>query len=225
MTYDVILADPPWKYDVPTPKRRIENHYKTISLALLCDLEIPSASNSVLYLWATTPLLLDALKVIEAWGFKYKSHAIWDKGSPGMGYWFRGQHELLIVAAKGKIKPPPPDMRCGSILRYPAQNRLARINGKCNAHSRKPWEVRAMISRWYPGSRKLEMFARDTEEGWDVFGNEVENSIKIDMRPRVDKRICPNCDWFGSESNCLDWKHSTGERFCPECHEVTEMLL
>ena len=177
--YQLIYADPPWQYDVPTPKRRVENHYQTISTKELCNLSIPADDNCVLYLWATAPMLIDALQVTEAWGFKYKSHAIWDKGSSGMGYWFRGQHELLIVSIKGKVIAPKPYMRCGSLLRYPAQNRLARINGKCNTHSKKPWEVREMISRWYPTSKKLELFAREQTQGWDVFGNEVEGSIRL----------------------------------------------
>lgn len=176
--YDVIYADPAWRYDFSkSDSRQIENQYPTMTVDEICALEIPAKKNSVLYLWATSPKLLEALKVINAWGFEYKSHAIWDKGSSGIGYWFRGQHELLIAATKGKVSPPKPDLRCGSLLRYPNQNRLARINGKCNHHSLKPWEIREMIKRWFPTHDRLELFAREKTEGWDVWGNQVDNSI------------------------------------------------
>lgn len=56
----------------------------------------PSEDNAVLYLWATAPKLLEALEVMRAWGFKYKTQAVWDKSWVGMGYWFRGQHEILL---------------------------------------------------------------------------------------------------------------------------------
>lgn len=172
--YSVIYADPPWRYDfAATDNRQVENQYPTMSIEELCAMKIPAAKNAVLYLWATAPKIPEAIQLIEAWGFKYKSQAVWDKGTPGMGYWFRSQHEPLIVATRGKMSPPQNDMRCGSLLRYPIQSRLARVDGKCNAHSRKPWEVRAMIARWYPNHRKLELFAREKTDGWDVYGNEV----------------------------------------------------
>lgn len=172
--YSVIYADPPWRYDfAATSNREIENQYPTMSIEELCAMKIPAAKNAVLYLWATAPKMPEAMQLIEAWGFKYKSQAVWDKGTAATGYWFRGQHEILIAATRGKISPPPADKRCGSMLRYPNQSRLARVNGKCNAHSRKPWEVRAMIARWYPNHRKVELFAREITDGWDVWGNEV----------------------------------------------------
>jgi site-specific DNA-methyltransferase (adenine-specific) len=178
--YQIIYADPPWRYDFAgTSNRKIENKYQTMSIEELCGLKIPADDNSVLYLWATAPKLPEALRLIEAWGFKYKSQAVWDKGSPAMGYWFRGQHEILIAATRGKMSPPPADKRCGSMLRYPNQSRLARIDGKCNAHSRKPWEIRAMIARWYPGMNMVELFAREKTEGWDSWGNEVECDLAL----------------------------------------------
>ena len=188
--YQIIYADPPWKYSfAPSKKMKIENHYKTLSVDEICTIVPPAEKNSVLFLWSTSPKLIEAIRVINAWGFSYTTHAIWDKGSRGMGYWFLGQHEMLIVAKRGQFSPPAPAMRCGSMLRYPNQNRLARINGKCNVHSLKPWEIRAMISRWYPECSKLEMFARQKTEGWDIWGNEISNDVEIEESPVLGEEV------------------------------------
>lgn len=175
--YDIIYADPPWRYDFSKSEiREIESEYVTMSIEDIMRMRIPAAKNSVLYMWATAPKLLEALDVIDAWGFTYKTHAIWDKEKMGMGYWFRGQHELLLVATKGTFSPPEQGVRVSSVIR---QNR-----GK---HSQKPMSFRDMISNWFPDKEKLELFARTREgmfgnyeyEGWDVYGNQAENSIKL----------------------------------------------
>lgn len=99
--YEVIYADPPWRYDFSkSNSREIENQYPTMSVDEICSLKVPTADNAVLYLWATAPKLLEALRVMDAWGFEYKTNAVWDKQIIGMGYWFRGQHELLLVVEK-----------------------------------------------------------------------------------------------------------------------------
>jgi len=180
--YDVIYADPAWRYDFSKTKNRdIENQYPTMKVEDICNLPIIdiTSDNCILYLWATAPKLMEALRVVDAWGFTYKTQAVWDKGASGIGYWFRGQHEILIVATKGKPKPPKPNLRCGSLLRYPNQNRLARINGKCNHHSLKPWEIKEMIKRWFPEAKKIELFSREKTNGFDAWGNEVESDINL----------------------------------------------
>ena len=167
--YKIIYADPPWRYDFSkSDSRQIENQYQTMSLDEICGLTVPSDKNAVLYLWATAPKLLEALKVMDAWGFKYKTHAVWDKGKIGMGYWFRGQHELLLVGVKGKWSPPEPSKRIPSIY---AEDR--------NGHSSKPEAIRSFIQLWFPQHDKIELFARQKTEGWDVWGNEVESDIKL----------------------------------------------
>ena len=94
--YNIIYADPPWRYDFSkSNNRKIENQYPTMTVDEICNLPIPTSKNAVLYLWATAPKLLEALKVMKAWGFEYKTNAVWDKDAIGMGFWFRGQHELL----------------------------------------------------------------------------------------------------------------------------------
>lgn len=169
--YQIIYADPPWKYNFSkSDSRQIENQYPTMELQEIKDLvyELPIDINAVLYLWATAPKLKEALEVMKAWGFEYKTHAIWDKEILGMGYWFRGQHELLLVGVKGKFSPPGQELRVSSVVKE-----------KRNKHSKKPSKVRGLIASWYPSQNKLELFAREKTEGWDVWGNEVDSDIKL----------------------------------------------
>lgn len=163
--YGVIYADPPWRYSAGTadPTRTIENQYPTMSDEEICSLNVPAAKNAVLFLWATAPLLESGLKVMSAWGFRYKTQAMWDKEIVGMGYWFRGQHEILMVGTRGKVSPPPQPLRISSVIRC-----------RRGRHSAKPDYVRDMIAAWYPDALKLEMFSRLKRPGWDVFGNQVE---------------------------------------------------
>ena len=171
--FDVVYADPPWRYSFSKSKSRdIENQYPTMTIDDICALRVPAAENCVLYLWATAPKLEEALRVVSAWGFTYKTHAAWDKELIGMGYWFRGQHELLMVATRGKVSPPPQGLRCGSVIRH-----------RRSRHSAKPPEVRDMIAAWFPNARRLEMFARDKTEGWTVWGNEVEANARPHALP------------------------------------------
>jgi len=167
--YQVVYADPPWRYDFSkSDSRKIENQYPTMSTLEICAMRVPTAPDAVLFLWGTAPKLKDALAVMEAWGSEYKSHLIWDKVKIGMGYWARGQHELLLVGTKGKFPPPPAGMRIGSVIRIPR-----------TIHSRKPAAIRDWITKWYPEMRRLELFARQRIRGWDVFGNEVSSDVDV----------------------------------------------
>lgn len=162
--YQVIYADPPWRYDFSKDKAdEIEQHYSTMGLEEIKSLNVPSGKDSVLYLWATAPKLLEALEVMKAWGFTYKTHAIWDKDWIGMGYWFRGQHELLLVGTRGKMSPPVQELRVSSVIRE-----------RRTAHSKKPDIIRELITSWFPGMLKLELFAREQAEGWDAIGYDLD---------------------------------------------------
>jgi len=167
-TFGVIYADPPWSYslDFEGNSRSILNQYETMNIEAICALKVPAAKDCVLYMWATAPLLPEALRVISAWGFDYKSCAMWDKEAMGMGYWFRGQHEILMVGVRGKVTSPPTSLRISSVIRC-----------RRGQHSRKPDYVRDMIAKWYPSARKLEMFSRLKRPGWEVFGNQVEYDL------------------------------------------------
>lgn len=169
--YSVILADPPWRYDfAETDSRQIENQYPTMEVEEICSIgsSMPFAENAVLFLWATAPKLIEALDVISAWGFDYKTHAVWDKEVIGMGYWFRGQHEPLMVATRGEFSPPPQEARISSVIR-----------SRRGAHSEKPSAVHELLEAAYPqylGVGMLEVFARKKRAGWEVWGNEVADA-------------------------------------------------
>ena len=179
--YQIIYADPPWRYEHP-PKgskgRAIERHYPTMTLQEIKALNIPSADNSVLFLWATAPKLRECLEVMEAWGYLYRTCAMWDKEIIGMGYWFRNQHEILLIGLKGKFSPPIPQMRERSVYR-----------AKRTVHSKKPTYFREWINKCFPNVTKLELFARkpiglfedESFEGWDCWGNEVESDIDLGL--------------------------------------------
>jgi len=160
--FNVILADPPWRYQfVETENRAIENQYPSMDLEDIKNLQLPSDSDSVLYLWATAPKLEEALQVLNAWGFTYKTCAIWDKERKGMGYWFRIQHELLLVGIKGNFATPEPENRFDSIFHSPREE-----------HSKKPEIVYEMIEQMFPTAKYLEVFARNSREGWASWGNQ-----------------------------------------------------
>lgn len=164
-THEIILADPPWRYDFnETPKlREIENEYPTMDVEEI-KTHVPSsaAEDSILFLWGTAPKLREALEVMAAWGFEYKSHAIWDKQKIGMGYWFRGRHELLLVGIKGNPGTVPEPARRSSIF--------SEARGE---HSMKPQCVYSWIEEAFPLKTKLEMYCRNPRPGWDVWGNEI----------------------------------------------------
>jgi N6-adenosine-specific RNA methylase IME4 len=161
--YNVILVDPPWRYDFSeTKNREIENQYPTMELDDIKILEVPADDNSVLFMWATSPKLEQAFEVLKAWGFQYKTCAVWDKEVIGMGYWFRGQHELLLVATKGKPPVPLPENRFSSVIRE-----------KRTEHSKKPECVYDMIEKMMPNGSYLEMFARNSRDNWESWGNQV----------------------------------------------------
>ena len=163
--YQVIYADPPWQYNFSkSNSRKIENKYSTMTLEEIKTLPIADIceDNAVLYLWATSPKLLNALEVMAAWEFKYKTHSIWDKEIIGMGYWWRGQHELLLVGTRGKFSPPEQKNRESSVYRE-----------KRSIHSKKPIHYKNKIDEYYPTCSKIELFAREMTDGWDSWGNEV----------------------------------------------------
>lgn len=161
--FDIIYADPPWRYDFSKAENRsIENQYPTMDVLDICKIKVPSAEDSVLYLWGTAPKLLEALAVMKAWGFQYKTNAVWDKKRIGMGYYFRGQHELLLIGTRGHPGVPDESNRYDSIFTEPRTK-----------HSSKPDRVYGMIEKAYPNKRYLEMFARTKRDGWEQYGNEL----------------------------------------------------
>jgi N6-adenosine-specific RNA methylase IME4 len=163
--YGVIYADPPWKYETFSENgmdRSADNHYPTMSLWDLMELKPPAASNCILFMWATVPMLPEALDLVNEWGFDYKSQIVWIKDRIGTGYWTRNKHEILLIATKGDVPAPAMGTQPPSVIELP----LGR-------HSEKPSFFADMINALYPATPKLEMFARVGRVGWDVMGNEA----------------------------------------------------
>jgi len=161
--FDVIYADPPWRYDfAETSNRKIENQYTTMDNNDIANMKVPAKDNCVLFMWATAPKLIEALNVMKSWGFTYKTHAIWDKQKIGMGYWFRGQHELLMVGVKGKFSPPDSTIRISSVIKE-----------ERSKHSKKPDSIADYIDLAYYNKSKIELFCREPRTGWYSYGNQI----------------------------------------------------
>lgn len=163
--YSIIYADPPWRYDFSKDSNdSIEHHYPTMSIEEICDLPINEIAydDCVLFLWATNPKLEEAMQVINAWGFKYRTNMVWVKNSIGLGYYARQQHELLLIATKGNLPTPDPSDRISSVIESPREE-----------HSKKPDVVYEIIEKMYPKYNKIELFARSRRDGWFVWGNQI----------------------------------------------------
>jgi len=164
--YFVLYADPPWQYEHPiSDSRRIEKQYPTLELKNIIIQKLPSAKNAILFLWSPASIIKHALEVMEAWGFNFRTTAIWDKESIGPGYWFRTQHEILLVGIKGEFHPPLPKNRVSSIYRE-----------KRSQHSKKPEYYHGLIERMYPGYKYIELFARPEKKrkNWTYWGIEAK---------------------------------------------------
>jgi N6-adenosine-specific RNA methylase IME4 len=166
--YRVIYADPPWHYgdgrtgDLMTATGA-QDHYPTMKLAELKALDVPSiaAPDAVLFLWATSPLLPDALELAQAWGFKYKASFIWDKVKHNLGHYNSVRHEFLLICTKGSATPD-------NVKLYDSVQSIER-----QKHSAKPEEFRAIIDELYTVGARIELFRRgDAVDGWEVWGNE-----------------------------------------------------
>lgn len=160
--FDIVYADPPWQFRMRRMAKSIERHYTTLSVEDLKALRIPTKTDALLYLWTPPAILQEALEVMTAWGFDYRTNAVWDKELMGTGYWWRNQHELLLLGRKGSFATPPVPFRLRSVFRE-----------RRTVHSKKPELVYDMIERMYPGRRYLELFARNRRRGWTSWGNEV----------------------------------------------------
>ncbi len=171
--YRVIYADPPWRYNdtrvglgfgkVNRASSAAEEHYATMSVEELCALDVRAlaAADSVLFCWATFPLLPDCLSVVAAWGFTYKTAFVWHKQRGTFGHYHKADAELLLVATRGSCVPDI-DKRLSQI-----------IDAQAGAHSRKPDEARALIDTLYEHGARIELFARRPATGWTTWGNEL----------------------------------------------------
>lgn len=145
-----------------------QSKYPTLSVEEICQLPIDTISekDSVLFLWATVPLLPEGFEVMKRWGFEYKTSLFWRKiMSLGMGFWFRGQVEVLLMGIKGNIKA----------FRIQKPNI---IQSRVREHSQKPDEFIKLIEETGLNP-KIELFARTRRDGWDSWGNEIKEKQNI----------------------------------------------
>jgi N6-adenosine-specific RNA methylase IME4 len=166
----VLYGDPPWQYEHPLmggSNRSIENHYPTMTLDEICALPVADIAHTdaVLFMWATNPKLYECMKVLDAWGFEYRTDMVWVKDKIGMGYYVREKHESLLIARRGDMPVPTTDHRPDSVVEAP---RLE--------HSAKPPVFYDLLDRMYPGVRKIELFGRNCagRELWTFWGNQAE---------------------------------------------------
>ncbi len=163
--FNLIYADPPWRYEFSvSDSRKIENQYPTMEVEDICGLKIChiAAADCTLFMWGTSPKLTEAFRVIEAWGFEYKTCMVWRKDKIGMGYYARQQHELLLIATCGNPAPPPQESRPSSVVDAPR-----------GEHSAKPEVFYQLIEAMYPRAKRIELFCRVRRKGWKSWGNEV----------------------------------------------------
>lgn len=165
--YGVIYIDPPWHLvnysDDTGMDRAAENHYPTMTLEEIRALQLPAAEDCVLFLWAPTPHLYNAFRIVDTWGFEYRSCCVWIKHKIGLGRWFRDKAEHLLVGVRGNVPAPAPGEQ------YPSS-----IEAAVTSHSAKPACFREMIEKLFPSLPRIEMFARERVEGWHSWGNEIE---------------------------------------------------
>lgn len=177
--FGAILADPPWRFTNRTgkvaPEHRRLMRYETLTTEEICDLPVNELAldSAHLYLWVPNALLADGLRVLDAWGFTYKSNIVWHKvrkdgGSDGrgVGFYFRNVTELVLFGVKGSLRTLPPGRRQVNLL-----------SSRKREHSRKPDQLYDIIERCSPGPY-LELFARYPRLGWEAWGLEADPEIR-----------------------------------------------
>lgn len=167
--YGVIVADPEWRFE-PWGRetgmaKAADNHYCTSQLDVIKSRNVPSiaADDCALFLWATQPMLPQALEVLDAWGFAYKSHWIWAKDRIGPGYWSRNKHEVLLLGVHGDVPCPAPGEQWDSLLEAPRKG-----------HSEKPEIFLEMVETYFPTLPKIELNRRgEARKGWHAWGDQA----------------------------------------------------
>lgn len=173
--FNIIYADPPWYYR-GGGNGGARRHYSLMTTSEICALPVRelAAPDCVLFLWVTFPALPETFDVIKAWGFTYKTVAFcWVKQNPkspgwffGMGNWTRANAEICLLATKGNPKRAAADVP--QLIVTPREE-----------HSKKPDETRDRIVRLMGDLPRVELFARQSPPGWDVWGNEVDSTITL----------------------------------------------
>lgn len=166
--FEVILADPPWKFasnSEARPGRNPRRHYACMPIGEIASMPVAriAARDALLLMWVTVPFAAHAHDVMRAWGFSYKSQVVWVKDKRGLGYWARNRHELLYIGSRGEFPCPDPVLFPDSV-----------ILGQQREHSRKPDAVHQLLDARFSHLSRLELFARAPRRGWTVWGNETD---------------------------------------------------
>ena len=177
--YQIIYADPCWDYKgqkqhagkKSSDTGGATNHYPTMTLkelkALKPMIDEITDTDCIIFMWSSSPHLDQAIELMKHWGFKWSTVGfVWNKMKVNPSFYSMSQCELCLIGKKGKIPKP-----------RGARNVRQYIEHEREKHSKKPDEVRRRIEQMFPEQRKIELFARDTNDGWDVWGNEVESDI------------------------------------------------
>lgn len=178
--FHTLLVDPPWRFENRTgkmaPEHKRLNRYGTMTTDEICELPVSEVMEKTahIYLWTPNALLPDALKVMSAWGFQYKTNLVWHKirkdgGSDGrgVGFYFRNVTELILFGVRG------PKARTLD----PGRTQVNFLATRKREHSRKPDEQYSLIESCSPGPY-LEMFARGTRPGWTYWGNQAHDEYE-----------------------------------------------
>jgi N6-adenosine-specific RNA methylase IME4 len=165
-SYRVFYADPPWSYGNSGLQQygHASHHYPTMTIDELCALPIEKIAqkDAALFLWVTSPLLMESAPVIEAWGFTYKTSIVWSKDAHVFGHYVSVRHEFLLLCTRGSCTPDIREL-LPSIVTVK----------RSKTHSEKPEEFRRMIDTMYPKGARIELFSRSKHKDWDSWGNEV----------------------------------------------------
>lgn len=178
--YDVIVADPPWLFELRSEAgiaKSPQAHYSCMPTKDICALPVDhlAGGDCWLFLWVTAPMLEDGLRVMRAWRFDYVTTMAWHKvfrsgkNAIGTGYVVRSMHENILIGKMGNpgcAKPMP-----------------SLFTGIRRENSRKPDEFFALVERFKPRARRLDLFSRETRPGWTNWGDE---KTKFDMEPAND---------------------------------------
>lgn len=166
LRYGCVYADPPWAYSNKGTRANVENEYKsTMTVDEICQEPVAqlAAEDCHLHLWTTNAFIFEAKRVMEAWGFEYKSCFVWVKPQMGIGNYWRVSHEFMLLGIRGK-----PEFRRRDCMSWGAFDRTA--------HSKKPRDVRRLVESVSHGPF-LELYGRETVPNWMVYGNEVSRTL------------------------------------------------
>lgn len=169
LSYDLIFADPPWTFKHRSAKgleKSAGSKYRLMKLDEISAMPVGhlAGGDCLLVLMATNPMLPQALKVMQDWGFKFKTGGHWSKKTKhgkqamGTGYILRCAGEPFLV---GKIGWPETTKATRSV-----------IEGLVREHSRKPEELYTALEQLMPNARRIELFGRQSRPGWDVWGDQ-----------------------------------------------------